>query len=227
MANSYSGFDSGTDTSLALALLLFKMTRRRTTMFKFLLGFAVAVVVVLTAGFCFVRFGFVDPRADLPVDWLESKIAMPALDAAVDWRAPEAHNPLQPTDANLIAGMKIYQSNCAGCHGDSQHSHTGFGDAFYPRAPQFAEDAPDMPENQNFYIIQHGIRLSGMPTWKGALSEEEAWQVTTFLSHMDKLPTQVSEAWKTAAVRTQGENVSTDASKPEAKDNRSMGMPMH
>jgi hypothetical protein len=53
-------------------------------MLKFLLGFAIAVVVVLTAGFCYVRFGFVDPRADLPVDWLESKIAMPALDAAVD-----------------------------------------------------------------------------------------------------------------------------------------------
>jgi mono/diheme cytochrome c family protein len=196
-------------------------------MFKFLLGFAAAVVVVITAGFCYVRFGFVDPRADLPVGWLESKIAMPALDAAVDRRAPETRNPLQPTDANLIAGVKIYQANCAGCHGDIQHSHTAFGDAFYPRAPQFAEDAPDMPENQNFYIIQHGIRLSGMPAWKAALSEHEMWQVTTFLSHMDKLPTHISEAWKNAAVGTQGENASPDGSKPEAKDKKSMNMPMH
>jgi hypothetical protein len=31
-------------------------------MLKFLLGFAVAVVVVLTVGFCYVRFGFIDPR---------------------------------------------------------------------------------------------------------------------------------------------------------------------
>jgi mono/diheme cytochrome c family protein len=196
-------------------------------MLKFLLGFAVAVVVVLTVGFCYVRFGFVDPRADLPIDWLESKIAMPALDAAVDRRAPEAHNPLQPTDTNLIAGMKIYQTNCSGCHGDIQHSHSAVGDAFYPRTPQFAEDGPDMPENQNFYIIQHGIRLSGMPAWKGALSEQETWQVTTFLSNMDKLPTQVSEAWKTAAEGTQGENVSPYASKPESKDKKSMKMPMH
>ena len=91
-------------------------------MLKFLLGFAIAVVVVLTAGFCYVRFGLVDPRADLPVGWLESKIAMPALDTAVDRRAPQAHNPLQPTDTNLIAGMKIYQTNCAGCHGDNQRT---------------------------------------------------------------------------------------------------------
>src|ERR1035438_5352509 len=65
MLGLYSGFDSGTDTSLGLNLLFFKMTRRRTTMLKFLLGFAIAVVVVLTAGFCYVRFGFVDPRAEI------------------------------------------------------------------------------------------------------------------------------------------------------------------
>jgi len=193
-------------------------------MVKFLLGFAVAVVVVLTVAFCYVRFGFADPRADLPVGWLESKIAMPALDAAVDRRAPEAHNPVQPTDANLITGMKIYQSDCAGCHGDIQHPHMAFGDAFYPRAPQFAQDAPDMPENQNFYIIQHGIRLTGMPAWKGALSEQETWQVTTFLSHMDKLPPQVSAEWKAAAVGTQAADSSSDASKAKAKDQKRMDM---
>jgi thiosulfate dehydrogenase len=196
-------------------------------MFKFLLGFAIAVVVVLTAGFCYVRYGFVDPRADLPVSWLESKVAMPALDASVDRRAPETHNPLQATDASLIAGMKIYQSNCAGCHGDIQHSHAAFGDAFYPRAPQFVEDAPDMTENQNFYIIQHGIRLSGMPAWKGALSEQEMWQVTAFLSHMDKLSPQVSAEWKIAAAGTLGSGSSPEASKPETKEKKSMEMPAH
>lgn len=196
-------------------------------MLKFLLGFAIAVVVVLTVTFCYVRLGFVNPRADLPVGWLESKIAMPALDAAIDRRAPETHNPLQPTDANLIAGMKVYQTNCAGCHGDIQHSHVASGDAFYPRAPQFAEDTPDMPENQNFYIIQHGIRLSGMPAWKGALSEQETWQATTFLSHMDKMSPAVSEAWKTAAAGMPGENPSPDTSKRETKDKKSMSMPMH
>ena len=192
-------------------------------MLKFLLGFAVAIVVVLTAGFCYVRFGFVDPRADLSVSWLENKVAMPALDAAVDRRAPEVHNTLPATDANLIFGMKIYQSNCAGCHGDILHSHTAFGDAFYPRAPQFVEDAPDMPDNQNFYIIQHGVRLSGMPAWKGALSEQETWQVTSFLSHMDKLSSQVSAEWKAAAAANQP----PAAPIPETKEKKSMTMPTH
>jgi len=73
---------------------------------------------------------------------------MLALEAAVDRRAPETQNPVQPTDANLVAGMKIYQSNCTSCYGDIQHSHAVLGNALFPRAPPFAQDAQDMPENR-------------------------------------------------------------------------------
>ena len=187
---------------------------------KFLLGFTVAVVVVLLAGFCYVRFGFINPRADIPVNSFESKIAMPSLDAAVDRRAPEAQNPVQPSDANLVAGMKIYQINCASCHGDIHYPNGMFADALYPRAPQFLREAPDMPENQNFYIIQHGIRLSGMPAWKHSLSEQDIWQVTTFLSHMDKLPPMVSEQWRTEA----GNSTNTDSNHHSASSEGGMNM---
>ncbi|MGH9587930.1 MAG: c-type cytochrome [Acidobacteriaceae bacterium] len=114
-------------------------------------------------------------------------------------RAPNVKNPIAPTDANLIAGMKVYQTNCASCHGDIHQPHGMLAEALYPRAPQFMEDAPDMPENQNFYIIQHGIRLSGMPAWKQILSDQQMWQVTTFLSQMGKLPPNVSDRWKALA----------------------------
>jgi mono/diheme cytochrome c family protein len=169
---------------------------------RFLLGFTAAVVIVLLTEFLWVRLGFVDPRADIPESVLERRVAMPSLDASLDRHAGEARNPVAATDASLLAGMKIYQANCAGCHGDV-HQHRGvLADSFYPRAPQFMEDAPDMPENQNFYIIQHGIRLSGMPAWQSSLSEQEIWQVTTFLSHMDKLSPELSEQWKAIASKT-------------------------
>jgi mono/diheme cytochrome c family protein len=179
-------------------------------MFRFLVGFVLGVVVVLLAVYCYIRFGFVDPRADTEGGAFEHKVAMPALDAAVDRRAPDVKNPLQATDDNLLAGMKIYQTACAGCHGDIAHPHSEFGDSFYPHAPQFVEDAPDMPENQNFYIIQHGIRMSGMPAWKSSFKEQELWQVTTFLSHMDKLSPQLTTAWKAAAA-TQNKGSSSNA----------------
>jgi mono/diheme cytochrome c family protein len=159
----------------------------------------VGIIVIAAVAFCYLRFGFADSRADIGMNSLEMAIAMPSLDASVDRAAPKVQNPVPSTDANLIAGMKIYQTNCASCHGDIHQPHGMFADALYPLAPQFVEDAPDMPENQNFYIVQHGIRLSGMPAWTKVLSEHEMWQVTTFLSHMEKLPPQVIDAWKVAA----------------------------
>ena len=166
---------------------------------KFALGFVIGIAVITLAVFAYVRFGFMDPRADIPVDGLEQKVAMPSLDASVERRAPETKNPVDPSGPNLIAGMRVYQTNCASCHGDVSHPHGPLADSLYPRAPQFVEDSPDMPENQNFYIVQHGIRLSGMPAWRQSLSDQQIWQVTTFLSQMDKLPSEVSEQWKTAA----------------------------
>lgn len=163
---------------------------------NFLIGFVTAVLLVLLACFMYVRLGFVDPRADIPVNELEKKVAMPSLDASLDRRAPAIKNPIAPSDVSLIAGMKIYQSNCAVCHGDVNHPHGTLADALYPRAPQFVEDAPDMPDYQNFYVIEHGVRLSGMPAWSQSLSEAQMWQVTAFLSHMDKLPAEVSDQWK-------------------------------
>jgi mono/diheme cytochrome c family protein len=168
-------------------------------MSKFILGFASGIVLLLLAVFLYVRFGYVDPRADIPINAWEKHVAMPALDASVDRRAPEAKNPVPATSANLLAGMQIYQSDCASCHGDVNHPHAALAETLYPRPPQFVEDAPDMPENQNDYIIRHGVRLSGMPGWKNALSNQQMWQVTTFLSHMDNLPPAVNAAWKTAA----------------------------
>jgi thiosulfate dehydrogenase len=166
---------------------------------RFWFGFIAAVVIVLLVEFLWVRLGFVDPRADIPENALERRVAMPSLDASLDRHAAEARNPVAATEDNLLAGMKIYQNNCAGCHGDVHQPHAAFGDSFYPRAPQFMEDAPDMPDNQNFYIIQHGVRLSGMPGWHTLLNDQEMWQVATFLRHMDKLSPQLSNQWKAIA----------------------------
>ncbi len=165
-------------------------------MLKYVLGFVSGIVVVLLAAFLWLQFGFINPQADIPESALEKKIAMPALDAAVDRHAPEAANPIQPTADNLLEGMRIYQMKCASCHGDIQKPEGMFADALYPRAPQFVKDAADMPENQNFYIIEHGVRLTGMPAWRDLLNQQQAWQVTTFLSHMDKLPPEVTAQWK-------------------------------
>lgn len=170
---------------------------------RFLLGFIVAAVLLPVGAFAFVRLGLVDPRADIPINRLEQRVAMPALDAAVARRTLELTRPADSTEETLLAGLKLYEDHCAVCHGDGAHPTAALTDALYPRAPQFAKDAPDMSPTENLYITTHGIRLSGMPAWGRILSDEQLWQVTMFLAHMDHLPAAVAERWTAGGVPDQ------------------------
>jgi mono/diheme cytochrome c family protein len=149
--------------------------------------------------YVYARLGFISPRADIPVSSLEANQAMAVLDSSIGRRAPDTKNPIPADDANLTEGMKLYQTNCAGCHGDINHADSALAESFYPRAPQFQHDKPDMEENENFYLIKHGIRWSGMPAWKSLMTDQQIWQVCAFLDHLDKLPTPVEQQWRAIA----------------------------
>lgn len=163
---------------------------------KFWSGFILGVIALAAATFVYIRFGYINPRADIAPGVMESALAMPSLDAAVGRRAPKIKNPVPPTDDNLVAGMKIYQAKCALCHGDVVHTEATLAQSLSPRAPQFVQNAPDMSDPENFYIIWHGIRWSGMPASGGILTRQQMWQVTTFLGKMKALPPAVTEQWK-------------------------------
>lgn len=170
---------------------------------KFFVIAAIAIVALIAAGsYICLESGLLSFRADQSPSGFEQKYAMEALDASTKRHAPDIRNPLQATAADLLAGMKLYKTNCAGCHGDPSDPQPVFGESFYPPVPQFVKDPPDMPASQNFYITKHGIRLTGMPAWGNLLSDDQIWQLTAFLSDMEKLPSSVDQEWKKGGVRT-------------------------
>ena len=67
----------------------------------------------------------------------------------------------------------------------------------YPSPPQFATDGvEDDPEGVSFWKMKHGIRLTGMPSWKSALNDQQIWTLALLLKHMDKLPPVADQAWQ-------------------------------
>jgi thiosulfate dehydrogenase len=148
----------------------------------------VAMILILALGLLFALTGFVSMRADNPPSKLEATLAGRAMDASVARAAPQMPNPVTADEANLVAGARLYRDHCTLCHGDPAHPKSLLADSLNPLAPQFMNDMPDMPENQNLFILQHGIRWSAMPGWKNVLSDQQTWQLVTFLSHMHDLP---------------------------------------
>lgn len=169
------------------------------TLKGFILGVIGTIVVAALVAFLGGITGHITMRADILPSAFESSIAMRMMDANVERNAPKIENPVQPTDENLLAGTSIYLKRCAECHGEPSQPESNLARTLYPPPPQFITDAPDMEENENYYIIVHGVRWTGMPGWKNVLTDQQIWQVATFLSHMDKLPPAVKSAFESSA----------------------------
>ena len=98
---------------------------------------------------------------------------------------------------------KTFKANCTLCHGDPAHPKAPLIDSLNPPAPQFMDDKADMAENQNFFILQHGIRWTAMPGWKNVLNDQQLWQLVTFLSRMSDLPPATKQVFSETAPQTQ------------------------
>jgi len=165
----------------------------RTFLVGLIVGIACPFVLALAGGL--LGFAPIDARSRPPA-W-EGALAYRIRQATLDRRVAKTANPMDPTEANLLAGMKLYQDNCAGCHGGA-NGESAFGASFYPRAPQFVTHLPVTPDWEMFWIVKNGVRYTAMPAWEGMLgkdSDQKIWQVLAFIDNLEALPPSVKAEW--------------------------------
>jgi mono/diheme cytochrome c family protein len=164
---------------------------------KFILGVILTVVIIILGFLGAATLGLFPTYANVAPPHWENHLANAAVDASMERHAPHINNPLPPSDQNYEDAMKLYTMNCAVCHGTLDRKPASLGKSFYPPAPNLVSDPPDDPEWHTFFTIRTGVRYTGMPAWDKTLSEPDMWKLTSFLSHMEKLPPAVQEYWKT------------------------------
>lgn len=94
-------------------------------------------------------------------------------------------NPLQPTAQNIESGRKLFEQNCARCHGLKGFGDGPDGENLSPPPANIAA-ASKMPMATDGYlywaISEGGVPLgTGMPPFGGALKEEDIWKIITYL----------------------------------------------
>jgi mono/diheme cytochrome c family protein len=160
-----------------------------------------AILVALVGGYLVLKSGLIPVNADASAGKVEKWLAGTSRDAAVERSASKEENPFPRSEDNLRHGLGVYTKNCRKCHGGAEADST-LGRSMYPKAPQFRSSSPDDPDAQLFWIIQHGIRLTGMPSFSNAqnrmLKNDEMWQVVTFIKSTRSLPPPVEAEWKAA-----------------------------
>lgn len=166
-------------------------------MFKgFVIGVVFCGVVGIGVALALIFTGRVPANADARPSAVERWAATTSLDATIQREARRGPAPIPVTAANLKAGVDVYAHNCVFCHGaaDAKASHVAEG--LYQRPPQLAKDGvEDDTVGETYWKVDHGMRWTGMPSFHRGLTEEQRWQVTLFLKHMNALPPEVKQAW--------------------------------
>ena len=99
-------------------------------------------------------------------------------------------NPIRSTPDVIAAGMAHYADHCAACHANDGSGETAIGLGLYPRPPDMRQDpTQSLTDGELFYIIENGVRLTGMPAWGTGKPEEaeETWHLVHFIRHLVRL----------------------------------------
>ena len=110
------------------------------------------------------------------------------------WATPQAmrtrSNPVQPNDEVIGRALEHYADHCATCHANDGSGETAIGRGLYPKAPDMrAPNTQSLTDGELFSIIEHGIRLTGMPGWGNGTPEGErdSWGLVHFIRRLPKL----------------------------------------
>ena len=155
-------------------------------------GFVLGVLIgmALLAGGIYYYFvsGMAPAAVADPPMLMEKKMANRSLDSHID-KANVPAPPIQPNEETLVAAAKVYKDQCAVCHGVPNQAPAISGNMYPDATLMFkGKGVTDDPPQESYWKVKNGIRLTGMPTFKGILDDTQMWQVALLVANADKLP---------------------------------------
>jgi mono/diheme cytochrome c family protein len=103
---------------------------------------------------------------------IETFLAQRLRNTVIGFHSRKLRNPLPVTPESLAEGRAHFADHCASCHGN------------------------DGSDGQLFYIIENGVRLTGMPAWGTGTKdgEDASWRLVHFIRHLPQItPEEVAE----------------------------------
>jgi mono/diheme cytochrome c family protein len=167
-----------------------------------LLGSLIAIVIVASA---IVYAGLYNVAADIPhtgpVYWLLETVR----ERSITVRAKDLVVPGDLADSKRIAsGAGQYAEMCASCHLAPGMKRTEISRGLYPRAPELRRGSRSTPA-EDFWVVKHGIKATGMPSWGVTHGDEILWDVVAFLRKLPELTPEEYQSLVKSVPQTHGE----------------------
>ncbi|MEZ5292976.1 MAG: cytochrome c [Vicinamibacterales bacterium] len=121
---------------------------------------------------------------------LETRVARTARHLLIPAVARHRANPVSESPLVLEVARAHWADHCASCHANDGSGQTAMGQRLYPKAPDMRLPATQaLSDGELFHIIEHGVKLTGMPAWGTGTpgSEQESWELVRFIRHLPSL----------------------------------------
>ena len=120
---------------------------------------------------------------------IEAAVALRLRGLATPRDAARLRNPVAASPETIRAGLEHFADHCAICHGNDGRGDTTIGRGLYPKPPDLrAEGTRRLSDGELFYIIENGVRLTGMPAFGGPDSDPmETWPLVVFIRHLPQI----------------------------------------
>ncbi len=150
-------------------------------------GILLGVVLTVGIAFAFISTGSFNTSAARPPSGLEKSIGSLALNRAVARHAPKTANPFSGPDV-VRAGLAHYREMCVTCHGGPGVDASEAGEGLNPPAPELTlERVQHRTDGELFWIVQQGVRMTGMPSFGATHKDPEIWKIVAFLRHLPQI----------------------------------------
>jgi len=127
---------------------------------------------------------------------LEATLAKQARHLSIPADARKLKNPQAATPQSLREGRLHFADHCSVCHANDGSGQTMFGIGLYPKPPDLrTQETQKLSDGELFWIIENGVRFTGMPAFSGhGNAEEDSWRLVQFIRHLPHLtPEEMSE----------------------------------
>lgn len=118
---------------------------------------------------------------------VEARVARAVRGLAVPREVRERQNPVPRSDEALAQGRAHFADHCSSCHANNGSGDTEMGRNLFPKAPDMRLAASqELTDGELFWIIENGIRFTGMPGWSTGTreGEEASWHLVHFIRRL-------------------------------------------